>query len=733
MTLQPDSKALQNIKRRRLLRGGVIAGLGALTIGFLPGCALPVIPKRPKAELSDAAGWIRYDGTRYQLFIPRVEMGQNILTALKQVACMELGVTWDQVDAQLHNTQLARVRATVGSESIKDFALPLVQACASLREAVARGLTQAQMSDPALLKPNERPLASLRAFSKPLTIKDPRLEHAHEIVTGAALFVADIVLPDMKYGRVLRAPGSPDSASQPKKWNESAARAISGFVSVVQSPLLLSGQSLGLGVIAKTPSALDKITAALNVEWSIDNQPNAAKKSVESLVDIDTRIKSSIGRSNKVHSDKITTDLPWDIDLKIDVPLAAHAPIEPRACVARFNAKGDLDVWVGSQDVFYQRDVICIRLGLPESKVNVQGMRVGGAFGGKTICTVELETAVLLQALFNDASNNTANRKTVALKIQWTRAQEFQWGFHRPPSSHRIRARLKKDGSGRVALDQWWHQFASSHILFTNAVLPSWMQKVTNVIGDDGVARGSQLVYQAAAKRTEFDLVRLPVFTGPWRGLGAAPNTFAIESAIDECALLANTDPLQFRLNNLQDERLTKVLKRVAQISSWGNKPAQSGSNLVGRGVACGIYKSASYVAVVADVEVNRESGTVKVKHLWCVHDCGIVINADQVKAQCEGNLIWGIGMVLKEQLAANSAGVTAISFAQSPIPTMAEVPPMTIDLIDDQHPPTGAGETAIVAAGAAIANAVRAATGYRLQQLPLNSLTLVNHLKATK
>ncbi len=733
MKLGAETKVLKQAQRRRLLRGSVIAGVGALTIGFLPGCALPVIPKRPRAELNDATGWIRFDGSSYQLFIPRVEMGQNILTALKQVACAELGVAWEQVDAQLHNTRLARVRATVGSESIKDFALPLAQACATLREAIARGLTQVQLNDAAFMKPNERPITALRAFSAPFKNKSPHLEQGHAMVTGAALYAADIVLPNMKYGRVLRAPGSPDWASQPENWNEKAARAITGFVSIVHSPLLLSGQSLGLGIIAKTPSALEKIAAALNVQWNIDNQPSEIDTTVESLVDIDTRTKLGKRLSNKVHADNINTELPWDIDLKIDVPLAAHAPIEPRACVAQFNVQGDLEVWVGSQDVFYQRDVICKRLGLPESKVHVQGMRVGGAFGGKTICTVELETAVLIHALFNDQSNDKANRKPVALKIQWTRAQEFQWGFHRPPSSHRIRARLKKDASGRALLDQWWHQFASSHILFTNAVLPTWMQKVTDVIGDDGVSRGSQLVYQTTAKRSEFDLVRLPVFTGPWRGLGAAPNTFAIESAIDECAAVAKTDPLQFRLNNLQDARLTKVVRQVAKISSWVNSPTQTNDKLFGRGVACGIYKAASYVAVVADVEVNRESGTVKVKHLWCVHDCGIVINADQVKAQCEGNLVWGLGMVLKEQLSANLAGVKAGSFAQSPIPVISEVPPMTIDLIDDNHPPTGAGETAIVAAGAAIANAIRAATGYRLQQLPINSLAVATHIKGVK
>jgi len=356
--------------------------------------------------------------------------------------------------------------------------------------------------------------------------------------------------------------------------------------------------------------------------------------------------------------------------------------------------------------VLFRSDVVCRRLGISADKVLVHGCRVGGAFGGKTISTVELESAVL------------AHQLKMPVKVQWTRAQELLQAFHRPPSSHRVRARLQ---NGR--LQHWSHDFASSHILFTGAVVPAWMQKITDLIGDDGVARGAALPYKVQAKRTGFDLVRLPVHTGPWRGLGAGPNAFVIESAIDECARVAGHDSVEFRLQHIEEPRLKRVLEQA--VASAPQIPQVAKGWLHGRGVACGIYKKTSFAAVIADVQVDPNTGEVQVLHMHCAHDCGQVVNPNQVRAQCEGNMVWGLGMVLIE-----SWSTDARNFGESPIPRMSQLPSLSVHLVDHGEPPSGAGETAIVAAGAAIANAVRAATGWRLQRLPLQASDLQRHLK---
>lgn len=689
-----------------MMRRAFIGSAGALTVLFLGGCELPVFPSRPTPTDDNALSWIRYASGRYTLFVPRVEMGQNIATGLKQIACDELGIAWNELELRLHSTDdIAPVRATVGSESVKDFALPLARACATLRDALAQGQLSGRMIAQA------RPMNELRAFSgqRAFVGRTVPVEQADDIVRGAPLYVADIRRPGMVYGRVLRAPASPDVASAPQAWDEAAAHAVPGFVGIVRDARLLQGRSQGLGIVAATPAALDRMEAALAMRWQIDGQ--FQQSDIDAAIDVDKRLVRGT-LSNKVMGDRIDRTGSWDVDLRIDIPLAAHAPIEPRAAVADFDPQGRLQLWVGSQDVFYQRDVVAKKLDLSKGKIVVHGQRVGGAFGGKTICTVELEAAVLARAISRP------------VKVQWTRAQEFRQGFHRPPSSHRIRARLD---NGR--LDQWWHAFVSSHIFFTNAGVPAWLQNLTDLIGDDGVARGATLPYRAARRRAEFDLVRLPVLTGPWRGLGAGPNNLAIESAIDECAYKAGRDPLAFRLEHIEDPRLARALRGVADIAAWDGPSGRQGpTGRQGRGLACGIYKAMSYAAVVADVEVDQRQGLVRVTRLWCAHDCGRIVNPDQVRAQCEGNLVWGLAMVLKDGLTVKDSQVAAATLADSPIPELADVPPMDIVLIDEGEPPTGAGETVIVAAAAAIANAVRAACGVRITRFPVDTRALRRH-----
>jgi len=214
-----------------------------------------------------------------------------------------------------------------------------------------------------------------------------------------------------------------------------------------------------------------------------------------------------------------------------------------------------------------------------------------------------------------------------------------------------------------------------------------------------------------------FALARLPVFTGPWRGLGAGPNGLAIESAMDECALAAGIDPVEFRLQHIADVRLAAVLR--AAVAAAPDLTPDGVPQRDGRGVACGIYKESSYAAVVADVSVAPD-GLVRVRSLVCAHDCGRVIDPDTVRAQCEGNLVWGIGMVLHDALTLRSGSLSSDQFASAPIPRIADIPPLQVVLVERDEPSGGAGETAIVAAAGAIANAVRAATGKRPTRFPL-------------
>jgi len=701
------------MKRRQFLAA---AGAGALTV-TLAGCGLvPVIPKRPTSTANDALGWIRHEQGRYTLWLPSAEMGQQISTALQGLAATELGVPPAQVHLQLPGTRaIARVRATVGSASVQDFALPLARACATLREALAQGQTSGTLAARDIAPSALRSLQPRTGIAKETAVAPGQL---HALVTGQPLFAGDTRLPSLLYGRVLRAPVSAEINSRPKAWDETAARADPACVAMVQHPRLAQMGSLGLGIVARTPSALDRIEAALAVQWQVEDGSAFEQAAIDARIDIDTQLRRG-PLQHRLRKDDLPADTAWTLDLRMDIPLAAHAPIEPRSATAQWLADADqegiaLKVWAGTQDLFYMRDVLARQFNLNAERIEVQACRIGGGFGGRTLCTVELEAAVLAQAV------------GAPVKVQWSRAQEFAQGFQRPPSSHRVRARVH---GGRIT--HWWHALASSHILFTPAAMPVWMQTLADLAGDSGVARGAQMPYDVPQQRIEFTAQRLPVHTGPWRGLGAGPNTLVVESAMDECARHAGADPLAWRLQHTTDERLAQVLRRAAAEARWPERPASDATTLRGRGIAGGIYKGVSYAAAVADVEVQRATGQVRVVALWCAHDCGLVLQPDGVRAQTEGNLVWCLGMVLHERLPVARSGVAAASFADYPLPRMGDVPPLHVQLIDSSAPPTGAGETAMVAGAGAIANALRDATGVRFTRLPVRSADVLQALAA--
>lgn len=681
--------------RRDALRGLALLALAPA----LPGCsAIPVLPSRPDpAGAEGAAGWVGLtaDGG-VVLHAPRQEMGQGVLGALRRIVAAELDIPPETIELRLPATDaMPPVRATVGSESLQFFAEPLARAAAALREAMER--RPAQSSAPLVLSAAAVRAARPRAIAIPSAEAAPAPELA-TVLRGAPVFAADALPEGLLHGAMMRPPrlGARLAAAAP-----GGAASVPGFVSFA------AGDGWA-GVVAERPGALARAVAAASARWEGGSDWGAAE--LTRAVDVDARLAARGGASlpHRLRDAAMAPGARWDLDLRLYVPMTAHAQIEPRAATARWSAdRSRVEVWTGTQDAFFVRDVLARRLGLREDAVVVRSCRMGGAFGGRTVPNVELEAARLARAV--------APRPVL---VQWSRADEFREAFHRPPSSHRIRARLGPDG--RVAA--WWHAFVSGHVIFTGAVLPPWLQRAANAVtGDTGVARGALPAYGFEAARVEFDAVALPVPTGPWRGLGAAPNAFAMESAMDELANRARRDPLAFRLYHLAAEpRLSACLRRVAAMAGWG-RALPPGRAL---GIACAPYKDASWAAVVAEVEAGGEGG-LAVRGLWCAQDSGRVLDADRVRAQAEGNLVWAIGSALTEELSLDRGAVAAASFADYRLPTLADVPRrIEVSLMD---PPAGAGfggagETALGPALAAIANAASRAAGQRLARLPLRA-----------
>ena len=716
-------------------RAFILAG-GGIAAAFLSGCSLiPPIPKRPTPETEDALGWIQLTSSgQWRLWSPRMEMGQGIMTSLRLVAAEELDVPPARIDVRLPSTgDINRVKATVGSDSIRQFALPLARACATLRDAVlARAATRlgaasdlrfedgrvvnpagkavilSEIAVPDLeLEVEERPVGKLRAFSA-----NPRRHigrggptaHIEAIVAGQPVYAADIRLPRLVHARVLRPPWIPELEPSLDSLDEAAARKVPGFVDIVRRDTLA-----GPALVAASPPALDAMREAAKPDWT-GPEPVADPMAT---VDID----DALAADDFTRSDGSVDPGPWTVDMRLDVPLASHGAIEPRCAVARFREDGSLEVWCGTQDPFFTRDLLARDHDLALEKIVVHAMRMGGGYGGKIGGAVEREAAFIA----------SATGKPV--KVQWTRADEFQATYMRPPYSHRVRARV--GAGGRIS--DWWHAASSSHVFFTNAGVPPWMQKITNLFGDAGTARGLRPPYGFARQKTEYKVTRLPVYTGAWRGLGAGPNVLAIEMAMDAAARASNQGPLAFRLRHLDGAgdaelgdraRYAACLRRAAAMADREPVGAAKAGRVVARGLAGGIYKGMSYAAAVAEVVLHRDAEgrlrDIRVRKIWCAHDCGLVIDPDGVRAQIEGNLVWSLGMVLKESLDAPGGTAAQTIFGEYEIPRMSDMPALEIELIESAEPPTGAGETAIVAGAGAIANAVVRAAGVTPVRMPI-------------
>jgi len=325
---------------------------------------------------------------------------------------------------------------------------------------------------------------------------------------------------------------------------------------------------------------------------------------------------------------------------------------------------------------------------------------VGGAFGGRSLCQASVEAAWL------------AAGSGRPVKVQWSREEEFAINHVGPQFSHRIQAGVDAKGD----ITYWHHRMIGSPILMSSAMIPDHLHWAADIPADPGTRSGTEISYRAPNRRVDFADVRRPMPTGPWRGLGAAPNTFAVECAVDELAQKVNMDPLLFRQRAASSERLVEVLSRVRQLSGWDAQQLK-GAHL---GVAATEYDHATCVAVVARVVLEDESP--RVDGLWCAQDCGLVVCPDQVRAQIEGNMVWGIGMALHEEFRLAGGCAATQNFDSYHLARNSDVPKIEIALVESERPPSGSGEAAFAPAAAAIVNAISRMRGGRLRSLPLGT-----------
>jgi nicotinate dehydrogenase subunit B len=634
---------------------------------------------------------IESDGTITALS-GKVEFGQGIRTAFGQIVADELDVPIERVNVVLGDTdQVPFDFGTFGSHSVAQEAPLLRRAAAFARHQLIErasprlGLPQDKLdtNDGAVVGGGERVRYAELLDSEPLsgTIPEtvevmpekrrryagrplPRLE-ARDIVTGRATFVADVRLPGMARGAMVR---PPMRGAKLRSLDDTAARAMPGVVAVVRDGHVV-------GVVAEREDQARAAAASVEAEWhAIPVEGPTAEVPMRSDAGVDEKLRAASVRLAQTYV----------------LPPIASAPIGPSAAVADVRGYG-ATMYVGTQRPFGVREQIAKTLGLPEKKVRVLPQITSGTYGRNSSADAAIEAAIL----------SKGSRRPVLL--QWTREEEFTWSPSRPEAVLEIAAGL--DSDGRIIA---WHYDEHTNVHTAAGLDPQVL----------GVTSGRNAIppYGGFPAKVTLHIEPTRLRTANFRSLAAAENVFAIESFMDELALASEQEPLAFRLRHIKDERFRRVVERVAEVSAWRERPG----GRRGRGIACTIYHD-TYVAQVAEVEVSL-SGAVRLVKVWCVVDPGQTVNPEGVRNQIEGGIQQSASWTLKEELLHRDGRVMNTGWDTYPIATFRDAPDAIEVFVegDQTAPPTGVGEPGAVPTAAAIANAVFAACGARMRSVPL-------------
>jgi len=714
-----------------------MVGAAGLTFAFLlPGCA-PVARKDGTATLATSTGnapafnpWVSIatDGTIY-IQSPAVEMGQGSLTSLPLIVAEELDADWSKVrvvpappDDKLYgNPGFGGTMLTAGSNTVRSYFQPLrvfgAQVRRVLLEIAARrwGVPTSELTTEPGVVVHEKSgrrltYGAIAAFAeipakapeiKPEELKKPqafRLIGKDVLrvdlpgkVDGTARYSIDVEVPGMLYGTILRAPVE---ESAPVDVDDAAARAIPGVMRVVRLPF-------GVGVIADTPWAAFAAKDALRITWD--------RKAPGWGFDSDEAIE----RYAAAARDLGTPGKPWaaagDVQAAFEqaktvlegeyrCDYAYHAQMEPLNSTAAVSPSGEAcEIWVGSQSQTIAVAAVAKTLEIPTDKVRLHDTLLGGSFGRRGHRDEEFVVdSVLL---------SKEVRRPV--KLMWTREDDVRNGRFRPMSAHFLRAGL--DQSGRITA--WHHRLACDWVLpYMDPVRYRGLREndVIAVAGTEVASYGipNRLAEQLGQKTG--------MRTSPLRGIGFVANKFATEAFLDEIAERRRMDPIALRLELLENlPRGEAVVHAVLEMSDY-RRPRP------GRGVGLAFVDySNTMVAGVAEVSVDRASGVIRVHRFWCAIDPGIAVQPDNIVAQTESSIVYGLGLALTERISIKDGMVQQSNFYDYRVPRLRDVPEMHVKLMPTAGPPTGVGQMATPLVAPAIAAAVRAATGARLRHAP--------------
>jgi isoquinoline 1-oxidoreductase subunit beta len=725
-----NTRDIINLSRRRFLAGGIASAAG-LTLGIMP----LVHSVQHEAE-SGIAGMTATDADdfvpnaflrigrddRVTVISKHLEMGQGAYTGLATLVAEELDADWEKVSVEGAPADVTRYKnlfwgdaqGTGGSSAMANSWEQMRRAGAVARQMLVSAAAQHWKVAPEQITVESgvvqhadsnrqagfgelAELAAQQSLPESVMLKKPdefkligkRIprKDTQEKINGSALFTQDVRLPGMLTALVLHPPRFNAVAIAV---NSARALAIKGVKQVVEIPS-------GVAVVAEDFWSAKQGRDALSVVWS---ESGAFSESSPKILAHYRKLAEKKGLSalNKGDVESVFASAERLIEAEYSVPFLAHAPMEPMNCVVRIYTDG-CEIWNGEQMQTSDQHQVAKLLGINPDQVRIHMLYAGGSFGRRANPAADylLEAVNITKAL----------KPGTPLKLIWTREDDTHGGYYRPMYLHRLRAAQDEAGDPIA-----WEQRIVGQSILKRTALASVM--VRNGVDMTSVEGAANLPY--AIKNIQVDLhspdLLVPVLW--WRSVGSTHTAFAVESFIDELAAKAEQDALVYRRKLLaKHPRHLAVLNLAADKAGWG-KPLGAGQ---GRGIA--VHKSFnSYVAEVAEVSVHH--GVISVDRVVIAVDCGVAINPDVIEAQMQGGMGFGLSATLFSELTFKDGRVEQSNFNDYQVLRMNQMPEVEVHIIASAEPPTGVGEPATPVIAPAVANAVFAATGQRLRQLPL-------------
>ncbi|WBL44582.1 molybdopterin-dependent oxidoreductase [Algoriphagus halophytocola] len=728
---------LPKTTRRHFLKNISYLSIGFPLFGFIriskkENKALGIIDSAPDhlKKLQNVNAWLEIleDGT-VRIFSGKVELGQGIRTAIRQVAAEELDLALSQVDVHLAETGVTPDEGyTAGSSSIPNSAMSVRYAAATARQKLlelaaeklntttsnlkfyngqithkttAQALNFAQVLDGAQIN---------MEVSKPVPIKQkserryvgkpiPRND-IEQMVRGEKLYIQDMRLPGMVHARVVRPP-----AYQSKL--ESID--LSGVKANVKGILKTVVNGSFVGVITEKEYQAVKAERYLkqHSKWS-------AGKSFPLAKDLFSHIKSIAEPAKNIKNDGDFTQANVSgttFKASYTKPYIKHGSIGPGCGIALFDGE-ILHIWSHSQGIYPMRRAISGMLNIPEEKIHVTSVPGAGCFGHSTADDAAADASILALAMPNKP-----------IRVQWSRQDENCWEPFGSAMIMELEARLSSNGKIQAWKSEVWTDSHSlrpdrdpATLLDTRYLEPARSLRGRGYLG--GGHRNADPYYSIPNMQVNAHFFDGPLRVSSLRSLGSYTTIFSIESFMDELAEKAGKDPLEFRIEHLEDERAKAVIRKVRNMCS----SVRTGP-LEGIGYAFSRYKnSAAYAAVGAKVRVDGENGEVKVISMWAAADVGEIINLDGIKNQIEGGMLQAASWTLREEVTFEGDKITSSDWSNYPVFRFSDIPEVQVEMIDrPDQPAEGGGEVSMPPTGAAIANAVYAASGKRVYSLPIN------------